>query len=70
MTGYYDYYELWADAIAGDQNAIDELGEWFSQHGDRYWNGEYYEAEDGTRLYPVYKEVGEDEYELKGYELR
>lgn len=70
MAGYYDYIELREKAINGDQNAVNELGEWFSNYGGMYWNGEYYDADDGYRLYPIYEEVDEDDYELKGWELR
>ena len=45
------------------------MGEWFDHYGNDYWNGEYYDADD-LRIYPVYKEVEEDEYELIGYEAR
>ena len=69
--GYYDYEELRAAAIApgAAQEQINALGEWFAQHGDRYWNGESYDA-DGYRLVPIYEETEPDEYELAGYELR
>jgi len=70
MAGYYDYEELRTRAINGDQNAVNELGEWFSNYGMRYWNGECYDTDDGFRLYPIYEEVDENEYELRGYELR
>ena len=46
------------------------MGEWFEQYGDEYWNGEYYNADDGIRVYPIVKEVDEDEYETVGYEIR
>ena len=66
MTNYYDYEELRAKALNGKQEDIDALGEWLEQHGEKYWNGEYYDA-DGLRVYPVYNELDEDEYELTGY---
>lgn len=75
MAGYYDYNDLREKAINGDQNAVNELGEWFSNYGNMYWNGECYDADDGFRLYPILEEVdkdeceseGRDEYELKGW---
>lgn len=70
MAGRYDYEELRARALSGKQEDVDALGEWFSKYGDRYWNVEYYDADDGFRLYPIYEEVDEDEFELRGYELR
>ena len=69
--GYYDYRELRAAALASDatQSDIDALGEWFHQYGQRYWNGEYFDA-NGLRVYPVYQEMEPDEYELTGYEMK
>lgn len=66
---YYSYEELKAAVIADASGAnVNALGEWFSNYGNDYWNGEYYDADD-FRLYPVYTEVGEDEFELTGYEI-
>lgn len=73
MANYYEYEDLRAAAAApgAPQEAIDALGEWFDQHGSRYWTGEYYDADDGLRLYPVYKWDEElDQGELLGYEIR
>lgn len=68
---YYDYQELTAAAMADNapQGAIDALGEWFDRHGTMYWNGECYTVDDKNNisLYPVYRELGEDEFELVGY---
>lgn len=70
MANYYEYEELRKKALSGNQEDINALGEWFEQYGDRYWNGEYYNADDGMRLFPVYEEAAEDEWELKRYEFR
>jgi hypothetical protein len=73
MASYYEYEELRAAAAApgANQADIDALGEWFNQHGSMYWNGEYYDADDGLRLYPVYKWDEElDQGELLRYEIR
>ena len=70
MTNYGSYGELRAKALNGNQEDINALGEWFEQYDDRYWNGEYYNADDGMRLFPVYEEVAEDEWKLKRYEFR
>lgn len=69
---YYNYKELREKALSADatQEDINSLGEWFEQYGDEYWNGEYYNADDGVRVYPIVKEVDEDEYEITGYEIR
>lgn len=65
----YNYKELESAALTfgASQEAINDLGRWFSIYGEEYWNGEYYDINGRDRLYPVYKEVAEDEYELTGY---
>ena len=71
----YDYQELKNKALSADatQNDINNLGEWFEQYGDKYWNGEYYRVE-GSRLYPIYRRIDDDEleeqYEIVGYEIK
>lgn len=66
----YSYSEL-LEAVKANATPdnVDALGAWFEQYGDRYWNGEYYDA-DGLRLFPVYVEVSEDQFEITGYEVR
>jgi len=64
----YSYEELRNAAKSGKKADINALGEWFSTYGTEYWNGEYYDA-DGMEVWPVYKEVNEDEFELAGYSL-
>lgn len=65
----YDYNELKEKALAfnATQEDINALGEWFSRHGMSYWNGECFYVDADHDLYPIYKEVGYDEYELIGY---
>ena len=72
MYKQYNYKALEAAALAPNapQTAIDELGEWFEQYGMDFWNGEYFEIDRGHRLFRVYKEVDEDEFEVTGYEIR
>lgn len=66
---YYSYNELKkAVDSAPTQANIDNLGEWFSQFGNAYWNGEVYDAGD-ICIKPVYKETAEDEFEIVGYEI-
>lgn len=70
---YYDYKELRAKAVSPDatQADIDALGDWFYRYGDRYWNGEFFNADEGRELWPVYKWNEElDQGEIVGYELR
>lgn len=79
MSNYGSYKELRENALKPNatQEDISKLGEWFSQYVGIFWNGEYYDISDtgtkgeyGFRLYPVYKEVAEDEYELTGWEIK
>lgn len=72
MTGYYDYDKLVKRALNynASQEDINALGEWFENHGTMYWNGEYFEIDTEHRLFPVYKEINEDEPILIGYEIR
>ncbi len=66
---YYSYQNLTAAALADNapQSAVDALGEWFELHGAMYWNGESYTVDEAHDLYPVYRELGEDEFELVGF---
>ena len=73
---YYDYAELRAKAVQTRAQAdIDALAEWFENYGSDFWNGEYYDAEDGLRLRLVeepesFDENGEADYwKVVGYEL-
>ena len=66
----YSYSELLEAAKANETpDNVNALGEWFEQYGDQFWNGECYDA-DGLRLFPVYVEVSEDQFEITGYEVR
>lgn len=68
----YEYEELKNKALSADatQEDVNALGEWFECFGGRYWNGECYSVENGIHLYRIEEEVDEDEWEIKGYELR
>lgn len=68
----YDYEVLKNKAtdFNATQEDINALGEWFENYGMDFWNGEYFDADDGKRLFPIYKEAAEDEYVLIGYEFK
>ena len=76
MTTYYDYEELRKSAIEEDTfEAKQALADWFDQHYIDGWNGEYYDIDDGLRLFPVYEfgeedEDGEIESTLVDWEIR
>lgn len=67
----YNYKELEAAAtkFGATQEEIDALGEWFERFGRSYWNGESYTVneKEGLHLYPMHKQVGEDEFEIVGW---
>lgn len=68
----YDYLELKAKAAAPNatKKDLENLWNWFETYGNRYWNGECYDADDFL-LYPVYEHDAEnDQYEVIGYEIR
>lgn len=65
----YNYAELKEKAINGTEGDVNNLGEWFENYGLKFWNGEFYDA-DGLRLYPIFEDVGQDEFEPVGYELK
>lgn len=76
MVNYSSYKELHAAATApgATQADIDALGEWFSEYGCTFWNGECYDASaadepTGTlSLYPIIKWDPETEQgEVVGY---
>lgn len=55
MANHYAYAELRKAAINnGTPEDIAALVEWMEQHGSSYWNGEYYDIDDGLRLRPIY----------------
>lgn len=65
----YDYNELKEKALASDatQEDINALGEWFERYGRSGWNGECWTVDAYHNLYPIYKEIGYDDYEVVGY---
>ena len=71
-VGKYEFEELAAKAMAfgASQEDINKLGEWFSNYGADFWNGESYDIDGSHRLFPVYKETEEEEFEIVGYEVR
>ena len=68
MVSRYSYEELRAKATApgASQSDVDALGQWFEAYGSRYWMGDRYDA-DGLYLYPLYKQIGEDQHDIIGY---
>lgn len=68
----YNYEELRAAAVSPNatQIDIDTLGEWFDCYGMDSWNGEYFDADNGLRLFPIYEEDEDENFTVIGYEFR
>ena len=67
----YAYEDLKNKALDANatQKDIDQLGKWFEQYGDSFWNGEVYNIDETHNLKPIYTEVAEDEFKLSHYEI-
>ena len=69
------YLELREAALSSKatQADIDALGNWFDHHDDCSWNGEGYdlaitgEPTGDYVLYPILKQINEDEFEQIGF---
>jgi hypothetical protein len=72
MDGYYQYFALASRALSYRATAADveALANWFEWYGSEYWTGEYFRIDSNNRLYRVYEEIAEDEWEVVGYEIR
>ena len=73
---FFTYQELRAAAISNSATAEDRLRlyRWFENYDMGDWNGEYFDMDDGLRLFPVYEEIededGEIEYKLVDADIR
>lgn len=73
---FYTYQELRTTAISQTATTEDRLRlyHWFENNDMRDWNGEYFDMDEGLRLFPVYEEIededGEIEYKLVDAEIR
>lgn len=79
FESYKEYYEFYKNLEknvlkpTASQEDINALGEWLAQYGDMFYNGEYYSADEGVRLYPVYREEKINDqvsYEFIKWEIR
>lgn len=68
---HYDYDELKERALSPDatNDDIKALGKWFEKYGDKFWNGEYYEIDSKHRLYPVYRNIMDDDWVISRYTI-
>lgn len=55
----YDYDTIRAKALHPDATAEDRIAlmEWLDAYDASAWNGEYYDIDDGLRLYPIEKPI-------------
>lgn len=68
----YKYEELRAAAVTNStEENLTALGEWLQQYGDRYWNGEEWNIDEGYRLRPVFTQEPDEygSFSTIGYEL-
>ena len=63
----YNYDELRAAAISETATKEDRLAlfNWFEQNDMGDWNGEYFDMDDGLRLYPVHEFTYDDDGEIE-----
>lgn len=56
MVSYYSFEQLKNKALNNNATQIDlfNLGEWFTNYGNQFWNGEYYEINSIYGLKPYY----------------
>lgn len=67
----YNYKELETEAIRTESpEALAALGEWFQCYGSAYWNGECWNIDDDRRLFPIYEECDDGDFDVTGYEIR
>lgn len=66
----YNYKELREKALAHNATAKDRINlfNWLTYY-DTHWNGESYSIE-GLEIFPIYKEVEEDRFELVDCEIK
>ena len=64
--------ELKKNAIeSGTLEDCELLAQWLLEFDSKHsWNGEFFTIDKDHRMYPVYKQIDEDEYEIVGYEIR
>ena len=68
---YYDYKKLLRKALSAKatQKDINTLGMWFNSFGLDFWNGEYFDMENGKKLCPVFVETGTGDFDVIKFEI-
>lgn len=72
MSNRYAYEDLEKKALSANATDADiqALADWFIQYGNDFWTGECFIVNSNHALYPIYREVGEDEFKIEGWEIR
>lgn len=67
----YDYAELREKAISPNSTTADRLNlfHWMEDHDIGDWNGECFDIDDGLSLYPVFKEVVDEDGDVLEIEV-
>ena len=67
----YDYQELRAAAIENPTfENLEALADWLRNYDTKSWNGEFWDIDNGLRLYPVYGDEDEDgRFPIVNYEI-
>ena len=67
----YDYQELREKAINNPTfDNLKNLADWLSNYDMNSWNGEFWDIDDGQRLYPVYGDEDENGcFPIVNYEI-
>lgn len=68
---YYTYQDVKKVAMSDTATAEDRirLYNWFDNEDIADWNGEYFDMDDGLRLYPVYEYEYDEDGEIESVEL-
>ena len=67
----YDYHELREKAINNPTfENLEILADWLRNYDMDSWNGEFWDLDDGQRLYPVYGDEDENgNFPIVDYEI-
>lgn len=68
----YAYAELREKALAPTATKEDRLNllDWFDRYDIADWNGEYYDLDDGLRLFPICEETEDGDFVVVDAEIR
>ena len=72
VYGRYEYDEALSAALENPSfHNLEELAKWLDVYDPSAWNGEYYDLDEGRRLFPVYGDEDENGcFPVVGYDIR